>query len=1115
MTRAGRSLRAFQASGHLPVFSKNQLHRTMQKPHLKSIVVAVLAAVALAFSPSAMAQLVSSGLTGTVRGSDGSALSGATVTAVYTPTNATFTAITNPAGRYNFRGLPVGGPYTLTTAATGYADGTVQEIYSVLGSDVEVNVILKSDVLQLEKLVVGGDRTDLDASATGAGLTISGEQIGNKPTSERSLADMISSSPLVTLRETFGDREESQITAVGQNNRYNSIQIDGSRINDLFGLNGTGLASFFNPLSLDTIEQLAVQVSPYDVRQAGFTGASINAVTKSGTNQFHGSLYYYFRGDELFGQQLQGANPRELVNTGRKVVPRLERSTLGATFGGPIIKDKLFFFLAYEEFESTIAGRDPRFSTPSEGQILAKLEQIATASGKDIDWGSPVTTATANTSTDEKINAKLDWQINQDHRLSVRYTTTEGEIPQFGNFASSSLNLNGVSAGIIAAPDGHFYAQTRQEKTFAGQLNSQWTPNFKTEIKYSQTKQDQLTPLNTVAPQIVIDNVSGTDLVNGRAVTDGGYTAGTERFRHGNVIGVDSKQMSATGDYFWKDFVFTGGFEREQTDFYNLFRQGSYGLVSFRNLTDFLNDTNALITRNAYDPDVRNVADVSDLATTGVFGQARWDVNSRLSVTGGLRYEFVESSTPTLNAAFQSATGFRNDGTPDGTSALSPRIGFNLALDDDRTTQVRGGIGHFFGRAPWVIFSNSYGQTGVGSFTLSSDEGQLPNSLTGYLQSQFDPSNPIGTGNDNPNLRREVDWVDDGTELPQSWRGNLAIERKVPFLDTILTAEVIHSIVDQALFVTNENLLPIGVGADGRQRFKGNPSSLANARFAGYTAMIRVRNTDVGESTYFSVQWTRPLKNKWGFDLAYTRGRSTEAQSIGQTTAGGQWFRNATFNQNSVEEGRSDFEIRDRIQLSLTRQFEFIKNWRTTATLYYEGRSGNPYSWVFGGDTNGDGVNFNDLAAIPTDANDPRFDFSGMTTAQRDAMFAYIRSEGLDQYAGGVMPKNSHREPWVNRLDLKIVQDVPLWGTDAFKPKLQLYMDFVNLGSFIDEDLFGYNEISPFLSNGVFRTRTLTGTTTYNAQGKLRPAFTSTPSKFNVDNGMSRWRIQLGAKLLF
>lgn len=1092
----------------------------MQKMLLKSWLMLAITVLAVSFAPSAIAQLTTSGLTGIVRDADGRAVGGANITAVFTPTNATFRAVSNTDGRFYFRGLPVGGPYLVTAAADGLQGEPIGDVTALLGTDVDVNLTLRSDIVKLDTFSVTADRDALDSNSQGAGSSLSSEQIGNRPSSERSLADMVSASPLVTLRSTFGDREESQITAVGQNNRYNSIQIDGSRINDLFGLNGTGLASFFNPLSIDTIEQLAVQISPYDVRQAGFTGASINAVTKSGTNKFKGSIYGYFRGDQMLGTNMQGYNARENTLTGAKVQPRLERRTWGATLGGPIWRDKIFFFLSYENFESTSAGRDPRFSTPNEAAILARLGAIATAAGDTINWGSPVTNATSNTSMDEKIMAKVDWQINDEHRLTLRYTTTEGEVPQFGVFASSNSNNNSVSGGPTTTPDGHFYSQTRQEKTIAGQLVSQWSSDLKTEIKYSSTTQDQLTPINTVAPFITITGVSGTDLINNNSITNGTYAVGTEQFRQGNVIGVDSQQFSATADYFWNNILLTAGYEREATDFYNLFRQGSYGLVAYRNYADFLADQNAVITRNVTDTAFRPIADISSMATNGLFVQGKWDVNSRLSVTAGVRYEFVETGAPpALNQPFLTTTGFRNDGTIDGTSSFSPRIGFNWAVDDARRTQIRGGIGHFFGRAPWVIFSNSWGQTGVGGFSQSSATGQLPTTLTAYLRDHFDPANPVGTATDNPadpSRRREVNWADDGTELPQSWRGNLAIEHRLPFLNSFVTLEVIQSKIDQALFVTNENIRQRtgadAVGKDGRLRFAGAPSSGtgANAKYAAYTDLLRVQNTSVGESTFVSVQWSRPMRNKWAFDLSYTNGTASEAQAIGQTTAGGQWNRNVVFNQNVVEKGTADFEIKNRIMLNLTRQFEFVKNWRTTASMVYEGRSGNPYSWVYSGDLNGDGRNDNDTVAVPTSATDSRFDFSGMTSAQVDSYFAFLQTSGLAEYAGGIAPRNGWTEGWVNRLDLKFAQSVPVYGS----AKLDLFLDFINFGSFISKDTFGYFEIAPSLANDVFRKRFLGGAA-YGTDGRIRPTYTTTPTGFNIDNGMSRWRIQLGARLTF
>ncbi|HEY8995224.1 MAG TPA: carboxypeptidase regulatory-like domain-containing protein [Lacunisphaera sp.] len=1089
----------------------------MQKSFLKSLLISATTALAVLLSPNALAQLVSSGLTGTVTSADGKAVSGITVTAVHTPTNATFNAVTNEAGRFNFRGLPVGGPYTVS-AKSDAGEAGVSGITAELGNDVAVNLTLKSEVLQLEKLVVGGERNDLDASLTGAGMTLDSARLAAKPSAERSFADLISATPMVTLRSlsSANDREEAHITAVGQNNRFNSIMIDGSRANDVFGLNGTGIAAFFNPLSVDTLEQLSVQISPYDVSLSGFTGATINAVTKSGTNEFHGSAYYYFRGDHLAGLQLQGPNANELTLTGTKVVPKLQRTTWGGTFGGPIIRNKLFFFLNYENYESISNGRQLRFTpaTGVESQILARLKQYSST----IPWGDPVTQATSNTQTDKKILAKVDWQINSDHRLSVRYSKTDGRVPQFGNLGGT-LTINGVSSGgNSATPTGHFYDQTRVGESYAAQLFSQWTPDFKTEIKFSRTTDDQLTPTYSTAPLVLIAGLTGTDPSTGGAAA-GAYIAGTEQFRHGNVINVVNRQFTAKGDYFWQNFVFTGGLEREWSDFLNLFRAGSYGLVAFRNLNDFLNDTNGVISRNYVDPSVRPMADISEFGTNSAFGQAKWNVNDRLNFTFGVRLDIADAGIkPALNQAFLTATGFRNDGSLDGVKTISPRIGFNYSPDSERKTQLRGGIGHFLGRSPWVFFSNSFGNTGVGTFSRASNDtaNPLSSSFATYLQS-FDPANPIGTGTDNPNLRREVDFNDDGLDLPAVWRGNLAIDRKLPFLDSTFTAEFVYSDVSAGLRTTNENLKPLagGLALDGRARFSGAPSTQANARYTGYTNMYRVSNANVGKSAYFSLQWDRPLKNNWAFNLAYTRGRATEAQANGQTTAGGQFNRNVIFNQNTIEVGTADFEIKDRVQLSLTRQFEFIKKFKTTVSLYYEGRSGSPYSWVFSGDLNGDGVSFNDAVVVPTGPTDARFDFSGMTSAQQTAFFAYLDKSGLSKYAGQpYVPKNTFYEPWVNRLDLNFKQDIPLHGSI----KAQLFFDFINFGSFISKSTFGYTEalLFPNQQNDVFRTRTLTTGTSYNnATGQIKPLFAADPANITIDNQQSRWRIQVGAKLLF
>lgn len=1088
--------------------------------------------------PVARAQVVSSGLTGVVREQEGKPVAGAAVTAKHLPTGTVFSATTSAEGRYNLRGLIVGGPYAVEVKVAGFKP-VEQTVFTTLGGDTDANFRLEGtseDILTLEALVVEADANELDANARGSGRVLSAAQLAAKPSAQRSIADLVSANPLVTLRALSGDREEAQISAVGQNNRYNSIQIDGARINDQFGLNGTGLASFFNPLSVDTIEQLSVQISPYDVRQSYFTGASINAVTKSGTNEFHGSFYYYFSGDEWMGVKLQGEDVSG-GTVGR--VPTLDRQTYGLTLGGPILKNKLFFFVNYEKFERVQAPITPGFFFAANdtqlAQIRTRFDQYNSAAGKSIGWGD--ISSAVNTAEDEKYLAKLDWNINRDHRASFRYSTTEGLVPQFGSLSSTSRTNSSVpttaggtltSSGLTAL-DGNFYAQERKEKSWSAQLFSQWSPVLKTEARFASTKQDQLTPIDQTAPEVTIWGLTGLNR-SGGTINSGALVTGTDQFRQGNAIFVDTKQFSVTGDYFRGDFVWSGGIEREENDFINLFRESSYGLVHFRNLADFLADRPVQITRNFFDPAKRDPADIADFATTGLFGQVRWDVNSRFNAIAGLRYEFNETGKkPAFNQALFDDSGFRNDGTLDGATYLSPRIALNYALDDERTTQLRAGVGHFLGRAPWVFFSNSYNKLGVGDFavtTNNSTAAPVTGGFTNYLRA-FDQENPIATAPDTGAGTREVNFVDPNIKLPSVWRATVGLDRRLSFLASTLSFEVVYTKNEDALFITNENLRPVTLpAADGRQRFAGNPQTAANARFSRFRDLYRISNVDGGHSGYFSAAWSRPLKNRWGFDASLAHGRSKEAQAIGQTTASGQWQRNVIFNQSVEEVGTSDFQTLDRVQLTLTRQFEFIRKSPTTISLYYEGRTGNPFSWIHANDLNGDGQS-NDTVAVPTGPDDPRFDFSSLRTLdpQRyQSYFSFLETSGLAKYAGSFAPKNAFFQPWVNRLDLKFVQRIPLRDTIG----LELFFDFINFGAFVSKDFFGYYEEANRLTNDVFR-RQFVGTAEYGPDGRIRPvqagatpalrdanirAFFN-PDAFVLDNTQSRWRVQMGARLTF
>ena len=1069
----------------------------------------------LALAPFAIAQgIVSAGLTGIVRDTGGKAVPGAAITAVHTPTGTSYDAVTNATGRYNFRGMIAGGPYTVSVTASGFKPVERTDINTQLGQDLAADFSLEaSSVVVMEKYTVTAQTNELNGNAAGAGTLLDSMRLATKPTTQRSLADLVSASSFVTLASlsSANDREEAHIVALGQNNRYNSVLIDGSPINDQFGLNGTGLASFFNPLSIDIIDQLAIDVSPYDTRLSGFTGAAVNAVTKSGTNTFHGSVYYDLSKDNLFG--FKGQGPDVAVGPTQGIVPILKRETKGFTFGGPILKNKLFFFVNYEKFiriaPALTSGLNP--DAADVAAITAQIAAIATAVGKGANFGT-YSQNVVNQAQEEKKLVKIDWNIVPGQRLSVRYSETPGQVPQFGDFGLTSFGGGIVtnSGGGTSVFGSAFYSQIRKEKNITATLTSQWTQNFKTELRWGEVKQDQYTPIVATLPQVRIFGINGTNQA-GLRITNGVLEMGTDQFRMGNQINAETKNYSAVGDYFMGNITLSGGVQYEKNNDYNLFRAGSYGIFDYANIAAFQADTANGFSR-AYYVQGTPQADVSESSITSIFGQAKWEVRPRLTVTAGLREDFVGSDTrPPFNQLFKDRFGFANNGTIDGVDVTSPRVSANWGVDESRTTQLRGGVGHFLGRAPWVFFSNSYSAPGVGRYS----DIQTSGSLVNYLKSTFDPANPIGVSTSVPASGRfEVDLTDDKIQLPSVWRGNFAIDRKLPIWNSTLTFEAIQTYNDKALFITNDNLLPTTKGADGRQRFAGNPNTVANARFAEFTNVYHVRNISTGESRYITLNWDRPMKDSWAANFSYTRGRSTEASSMGQTTASGMWQRNSVFNQNSVEEAHSDYEVPDRLQATYTREFRFKKEWKTSATLYYEGHTGNPFSYVYSTDLNGDSQTNNDLVAVPTGTSDPRFDFSQMSAADQAAYFAFLQSTGLNKYAGGVAPKNAFYQPWVNRLDLHLAQSIPI-----YKPaELELFLDFINLGSFLDKKLFNYFEKAPLSSNDVF-WRAAAGGATYGPDGRIRPTFSSISANANttmvLDNVQSRWRIQVGAKLKF
>lgn len=952
--------------------------------------------------------VTSAGINGVVTSPTGAPISGASVTITHVPSGTTYRAVSRSSGFFAVTGVRVGGPYNIQVSADPYRPTGAQNIFTELGKSQQVDIAMASqgEIQELEAFTITGDEISyvLNSNTVGAKSTLNNEAIESNPQIRRSINDFAKFNPYATITED--DRNE--LTVAGQNNRFNSIQIDGVRSNDQFGLNSNGVAAFNNPIASDAIEQITVEVSPYDVNQSGFTGASINAVTKSGTNDFGGSLYTYYTDDTL-----RGDNPTNGSNS------LFREYTWGGTLSGAIIKDKLFYFLSYEEFERTEQPGASGFE-PDPAAIQQVIDYGNNVLGVDLGSFAPPNAAVE---TDEKVLAKIDWNVSDNHRANFTYRKTEGVNPNFGNFddfGETALSSN-------------FYRQLRDEVSYSGQLFSTWTPDFQTEIRMAWSEFRQPTNFDNSLPQIEIDEFPGAD-----GDPDAGELfIGTERFRHANNLDWETLQIAAIGNYYKGDFKITFGFDHEASEYQNLFLSDSLGNFTFDTLDDFLNDIPDGDGFRNTGIEGQNPVAAPEIAVTGLFLQNQWTVNSRLTLTGGIRADIVTSDTvPPVAQGFEDAFGFPNNGDIDGETLVAPRFSFNYALNEDRSLQVRGGIGIFQGRSPAVWIANAFTNNGETAGTID-----LTNGLVDYLQNDFDPNTNDGiVFVPRQASRPVVNATEQGLNLPSVWRYNLALDWEIN-PDWIFTAELLITDVENAIWVENANQPVIGTGPDGRQLYDDGGVS------SDFRDVFVLRNTDEGKAENFTIQVQKINRGEGLFgSFSWTYGKSEDVNPFTSSRAVSNWRNRAGFNFNEPELGTSNFEVRNRFLAVVGYTHEWTDSIKTTATLVYEGRDGRPYSYAFDDDVNGDGEFGNDLFYVPTGPNDPRVTFDGAFPVNE--FFNYLNANGLSQYAGGAIPRNSHASPWVHTLDLKVVQELPVWNNI----RAELFFDFKNLGNWINED---------------------------------------------------------------
>ncbi len=1062
---------------------------------------AVCVAFSFAFASSAFGQgVTTSAINGFITSKSGAPVSGATVTVTHEPSGTHSTTVTRTSGQYSISGLRPGGPYTVTVTAKDNEPTTQNDIYLGLDHPQSVDLVLSSGIVVLEayKVEASKDAT-FDSNKMGASSGFDRDQIAQIPTVRRDVQDItnLDTRAGLTLNTSTG---EFSVSAQGQNSRFNSFLIDGQQANDPFGLNANGFASLRSPVPLDAIQAMTIDLSPYDVTRTGFTGALINAVTKSGTNELHGDVYFYYTGQN---HALRAPNPGQgATDPNKGTLTPLQEHTFGMTLGGPIIKDKVFFFFAYDNFRKVGLPYSPITFQPNAADVAAIT---ATAKSYGID---PGTIGNLVLSKQKTYLAKIDWNINSDQRASLTYRRTDSSAPNYSNgstFTQFSSNA---------------YQSNRINDNLSALINSTWTPDLRTEaglaaVKYNGTA----SPYGPLTPTIYINSVAGVNLNTGAAVTNGSLDIGTNPSYQHNQLYTKDYNGHLYADYTWNNHSIKFGGDFDKAVYRDLFVQYYTGLYAFASEAAFAAGTPNYIRYQQAIPG-KTIGDADyyySFTDAGLLLQDTWKPNNSLTIVAGLRFDYPYFPTkPIYLPAFQSAFGIPNNSTGSGNTTLAPRVGFNYRVPTKLKVQFRGGLGLFQGTNPAVWIGNSYGTTGllnsviVGSSTSSATNPPLGapytpfNPSAGYVQTLPPPSAPT------PNIA----LTDPNFKTPTSWKSNVAFDVNLPWYGLIATAEANFIQVKSGLYYIDLNLKPNGTNPDGRIRYSGTAGLYSNFS----NSVLELTNTDKGGSQAYTFQLARPMKNNWSFSFGYTHTHATEVQPLTSSVAGSNYTNRSVINPNDNVARNSGYVVPDKYVVTATHEFHFFKGKNTATRLsgVFRVQTGHAYSWVFSQDANNDGTSGNDAFYVPNGPTDPKVTWSTNASdptgsIQAANFWAFVNSTNLKKYMGQIVPPNSSFNAMQKTLDLHAEQQIPVGYRNM---RVTLFADCINFANLLNKN-WGVVTGQDF-SNGYSAYNRPVASTTVNASGQYVYTFSSsTLGSQLVFADLSRWQLQLGAKLEF
>jgi hypothetical protein len=1015
--------------------------------------------------------------------------------------------------------LKIGGPYSIHVTSIGFKAEHQDDITLLLGQSHKANFVLKESTTTLKEVVVtSGQNKVFNSSRTGAQEIINRRLIEAVPNVNRSWKDLVKLVP-----------SQNNLSFGGLSSQLNNVTLDGANFNNSFGLgDGTlGGQTGAQPISLDAIEQIQVNVTPFDVKYGGFAGGSINTVTRSGKNQSFGSVYQFFKNKDLQGYKVGDVTlPKQEFNYDLK----------GFTAGGAIVKNKLFFFVNGEEESRMEPGTQwiasDATNTPNGINVsqakAADLDALRTFLIEKYNYDPGAYQGYQYGSVSKRLTTKLDWNINSKNSFSLKYTMLRSSADIAASNSGSVNSSNGRRPGNTSMPFfGGGYVINNNADIVIGELNTRFSnsANNKLQIGYTQLRDFRSSLSSGDFPQV--DILDG----NGLPYTSFGY----ERFTYGNVLNTDVIQFNNIFNLYKGKHEFTFGTQNSFKKYSNGFSPSYAGAYRFNSLADFYASAAGTKPAAVYDLSYSLSGSFPLVGPKNtelsLFAQDKFRVKDNLTITYGVRADYVSFAdnflyNPVVDtlSKFYGGVNLNTGLAPKASLQISPRVGFNYDVFDDQTLQVRGGTGLFQGPPPFVWISNQASNSGMALF------GSITNG-TGYIFSpDIDKYRPTPT----PGLSKSysLNVTDPNYKFPQVWKSTLAVDKKI--LGWTVTAEGTYIKNINATVFQNVALPSTGntTLSDGRVRFAKR--SVYDATGLAQTPTnpnignaIYMTNANIGYVLFGTLQVQRQFKD-WAVNASYTRQTAKDA-TINGSTAFTMWgARPTSTDPNNFEAGYSNNYLPHRVVASVVYGKELIKHTKTSFGLLYEGSPNSPQSslsYTYAGDLNGDGFNGNDLIFVPKDASQIKLTNASAVGGVADTRTQTELWNQLDAFISGNKYLNSRRGqmaerqalvlPWVNRLDLNVTQDVYIKYKDT-KHTLRFTLDLYNFTNFINKD-WGVNQVPTTTTPLNFVKLDTDGKTPIFSfpylDGKNKVPYTNS---FRDNVGFSsRWQMQLGVRYIF